>query len=614
MSLVAHTPPNRPKGGLWDVPVVGQLARVGTGVVATIGQIPTDLAGMALKGVGAVAGAMGEKKGQAFYSGAGQAVENVGKAIFEKPEAKQLDTTSGLIGRGIGVLASFLSPTKAVSTLPAVQRFSEGKILKSIDTQVENVLKQTRGVQTKVQLAGQKNIPLKDILTEPVIFRGLKVQDGKVNPDEAITTIQNRIDALMHAKSQMLPEIDRLSPAISKDALLQEAISTIKGQKLPKGESELIAKITSQVNAMPAEFKPSELDAVRAVARKEARDAKGIQKPGDVFTALENAARNLVFKATDNLPKGVDPTGQFARLNDNVKNLIGTSEFLDKTMRGQIMKGGRAGDYIAKIIGAAGGSSHGVIGALAGSEIMGTVAHIIRDNQLGSDVKMKLIENITDDPKILKEAQDFLGKLRTTPQMSLPAPAAGAPRSAIMSGQTIPVAPAGSQMEFPRAMSAVGQQSPGVGGPVVAPSMLQEAPKTLSGDIGNFLSQELEQKIDPTTAWGKAGFATKKDWQGALKDIKGASVGGKEETINKFIGGKIKLKPGKSTAEWKEMLGSNYYKIFKKDAKMSADELATDSGFESENDLMDSIRNEVFNRYNKKSSEAAQIKQSNEEF
>ena len=65
----------------------------------------------------------------------------------------------------------------------------------------------------------------------------------------------------------------------------------------------------------------------------------------------------MVFKATDNLP--IETNGEFAKANNFIKNNLNTIEFLDKTLRGQIVKGGRltklGGRVVGGIVGSAGG-------------------------------------------------------------------------------------------------------------------------------------------------------------------------------------------------------------------------------------------------------------------
>ena len=86
-----------------------------------------------------------------------------------------------------------------------------------------------------------------------------------------------------------------------------------------------------------------EIDQFRATFRQSARDAKGLLKRSSEYATLEKALRDTEFNITDNLQSlGIEKAGEFKSLNNYVKDMINTSEFLNKTLRGQTVKGGRA--------------------------------------------------------------------------------------------------------------------------------------------------------------------------------------------------------------------------------------------------------------------------------
>ena len=292
----------------------------------------------------------------------------------------------------------------------------KGNVQKSLEKDVDNLLTKTKGIISKTQLGQRKNVDYKKIMSEPEVFKGLKVKDGKINPDEAIQVVKNRKDLLLDAKRTLLPEVDRFTPKVAKEVIRQKAIQNIRGKYTPADEKDLIRAINKQVNAMPDEMTATEIDGFRARFRSSARNAQGLQKSSSEYTSLENATRDTVFDITDNLP--FDTNKEYQAINNTIKDLISTEEFLDKTIRGQIVKGGRLTNLLGRGIGAIAGSKFGVLGTLGGSEVGGAVANIITNNQLGSSVKMKLIKEITNDPAILKQATDFLLKTqRYTPPL-----------------------------------------------------------------------------------------------------------------------------------------------------------------------------------------------------
>lgn len=277
-----------------------------------------------------------------------------------------------------------------------------------INNEVDELLKKTKGVLSKTQLAQRKNVDFKSILSDPSIFRGLKVDKNKIVPDEAIEIIKKRKNILLDAKRTLLPEVDRFTPKTSREVVRKKAINNIKDKYSPADEQDIIRAINRQVDALPAEMTATEIDTLRARFRQSARDAKGIQRRDSEYSALENATRDTVFDVTDNLP--FDTKKEYQTINNTIKDLIETEIFLDKTLRGQIVKGGRLSNLAGRTIGAIAGSQGGILGAIGGSEIGGIVANIITNNQLGSSMKMKLVKEVTTDPAIIKAAQDFVSK------------------------------------------------------------------------------------------------------------------------------------------------------------------------------------------------------------
>lgn len=104
----------------------------------------------------------------------------------------------------------------------------------------------------------------------------------------------------------------------------------------------------------------------------------------------------------------------------------------------------------------------------------------------------------------------------------------------------------------------------------------------------------------PQNEWERAGFSTKKEMESAMRDIREYGESQKEQTVRRIIAGKINFKPDPQDAsEWKEILGSRYYRVFKKNAGLSVDAKASELGYGNGEELKDAVSDEVFRRFNK---------------
>lgn len=290
----------------------------------------------------------------------------------------------------------------------------------AVKNETNSLLSATRSVKKASDLATKKGIPLGDILSDPTIFKGIKVEGGKINPAEAVQTLDDRITQLVDAKRSLLPEFDRLVAPQPKEIIRKRAYADIAGKFTPADEKVLKQSIDSQIDALPNELRVSDIDALRAQFRASARDAKGLQKSSSEYSALENAARDTVFDLTDNI--NVPNAAEYKSLNDTIKQWIGAKDFLETSLNGQTIKGGRLQNYVAKGIGAMAGAQSGPLGTILGAEVGGAISNVIVNNQLGSSIKMKLIKELTDDPEIIKKAEQLVEQAKTTNLLMLPAP------------------------------------------------------------------------------------------------------------------------------------------------------------------------------------------------
>ncbi len=393
------------------------------------GALPVAKAG--LKGLIGQGIKQGVKTG--FTSGA---LSGGGEALQENKDLGDVATSaiqSGLVGGTLGGVTGGVLPIggKALNILNPTKR--EATIRKQITNDVSELFTANKALSNAEQLATQKNIPLREMVSDPEVFKGINVENGTIVPDEAVATIADRIDRAMEAKGKLLPEIDNVVSPIPRDVIRQKAKDAIRGTMSPADEQDVLNAIDKQVDALPERLNPSQIDSFRARFRKSARNAKGLQKSDSEYSALENASRDTLFEATDNLP--YDTNKEFPQLNNYIKNLIGTQEFLDKTLRGKKVKGGRLGTYGAKIVGAIAGSHGGILTSIAGSELGGAIANILSNNSLGNSLKMKFISKMTDDPEVLKAVEKLIGKAKDyNPLRTLGLPA---PKAIPMGGKTV---------------------------------------------------------------------------------------------------------------------------------------------------------------------------------
>lgn len=329
--------------------------------------------------------------------------------------------TGGVLGGVGGVVGTALNKNNVVKDM--------------IRNDVDTLLKNGRAMTNATSLVRQKNVPIDEILADPEVFRGLKVENNKIEPDDALAVLDERIDAMMGAKGKLLKEFDRTSMQIPREEVRKRAKAAVT-KLSPADEKILMDSIDAQIDALPESMTLSQLDDFRARFRASARNARGLQKSDNEYAALENAARDTLFDATDNMP--FDTNKEFPALNTEIKNLIVTRDFIDKTLRGRNAPGaGWAREALARLLGGmAGGASHGPIGVILGSEAGRAIANVIANKNLGNSIKMKLIKEMTDEPEVLKAAKELLEKAQDynplTERLALPAP------------QSIQVGPAGS--------------------------------------------------------------------------------------------------------------------------------------------------------------------------
>ncbi len=417
------------------------LGKVGMGAVT---EVLSPLAPV-LKPLGEAIGKGVNKIGDMIgYNKVGQAVAESGAAPYiEKGAAATLDyagiagfiagmkaptatdlaqspIVAGVKATGNAIDSGFQKFTPVTHPIDSLRGYADTYQRANIQSDVSNLLKSTKSLSNKTRDAARTGADFEQILSDPQVFNGLKVENGKINPDLAIAQLDSRIEPLLDAKSSILPKLDSIVPATPKSVIRAKANEFIdRGVNSLKDKAAAKERMEAQLAEYPAEMAPSQIDRLRAEMRGSARDAKGQLKSDSEYAALESAARDTLFDITDNLP--VANAAEYKALNNYIKQMITAKTFLDKTLRSQVVKGGRLNGYSMKIIGAIAGSSHGPLGTLAGQAVGGVVSDILVNNQLGSSFKMSLIRNLTDDPAILAQAEKLLKEVHDVKVPQLPA-------------------------------------------------------------------------------------------------------------------------------------------------------------------------------------------------
>ncbi len=313
---------------------------------------------------------------------------------------------------------------------------ADTKIRQSYGTDIKQLLSSSGGIARKTAELSQKGIDLQKILSDEDVFKGLKVNNKRVEPNDAIDTIDNRIETLYNMKhKKILPVLDRYFK-IDLGALQKGAKDFIEGNPgTVKDKDGILSNMKAQLAAYEAkftredptreagQFKPSEIDQIRADARSSGRDAKQNMKGDSEYAAIETAARDAVFNLTENLP--VEGAENFVHLNDYMRQMISTSDFLNKHIRGASLENPRSRGMVMRFLGTMAGSTNGPLGILVGHGIGGLISDILSNTQLGSSFKMSLLRDLADgNPEILKQV-DALSKELDAMQPKMLPPGSG---------------------------------------------------------------------------------------------------------------------------------------------------------------------------------------------
>lgn len=351
----------------------------------------------------------GKKAGKIGLEAATEGVEQIAKNLPAGETIKE--TVKETLSAPVQKVADILEAKKVAKETKAVTKVQEA---------FDSLITSNKALNNAAKKLESQGSNVTEIIKEPKILEGLKIKDKSIVPDEAIATVDELIDKAMDVKSSILPKVDELTPKISKEKIKEYALRNIE-DLTEADQLDVIKLIDKQLAPLADELLPSTLDQFRAKVRKSARDAKGALKQTNQYTALEKAARDLVFEAADDLP--IDKTGSFAQMSQYIKDLIATKQFLDKTLRAKKVQGGQLTKLFDKTFGAVAGSQAGPLGSVMGAQAAGFLSDILRNNQLGEKLKRDMIEKMFgDDPAALKAALEALEEIKkyNVPELGVP--------------------------------------------------------------------------------------------------------------------------------------------------------------------------------------------------
>lgn len=274
-------------------------------------------------------------------------------------------------------------------------------------------------VNATERMKRDRNTDVVDIISDPTVFEGIKPVDGSLNVDAAIATLRSTTDDLMDANRSMLPRINEYTTPVKREDLRAAAYAKLRGTKNQIANDK--KKIDAELNAYDEYMSLLEVDELRASSRESAK-IKADDK--NIFDAIMEASRDTVFEKSEQVANRIstdESAKVFGSLRTMIKDNLNAIEFLDKTLRGQKVPGGRLGAMFAQGVGAIIGSNGGPLTALIGAKAGDAIARIAMNNRLGGSIRMGLIRKLNDDPAVLKAAQELIKQIDSYNPLSVPA-------------------------------------------------------------------------------------------------------------------------------------------------------------------------------------------------
>lgn len=379
--------------------------------------------------------------------------EDLGRALniaFAKAETGKIKPST-VIPRTIAQVESGIAKTKAIpgqvvlKTKSITGRLPEDIVNKRV-SELENIsenyaqLRKETNFNPERAKESVKRVASTDVLANAVDENGLirtKQPGGAVDEYAAQT--------LDHAENVVRKNLVRLGEKVTPEEVLvrlEDAInrSGLEGSDLKIALNKAKREISGYKLKADADGNiPLEVihDAKIATGKK----VRDFTTPSEIKTyekAIGEALKETVEK---------NSTFNVREVNGEISKYLQDIKFLEQ-LDGKKVKGGKLGKYFARISGniiggAIGTAVGGHIGTAIGSAVGGEVAGRVQGSILSKTLSGKTGYTAPKNPIIEKAVAD-----KNKPQLMLPSPQKGTPRSSVISNTVIPIAPIGAKMEF----------------------------------------------------------------------------------------------------------------------------------------------------------------------
>lgn len=342
-------------GGLNNREVLGSAASTALNVASLGGAL--NIGGKVATGVSTV--------GQAALRGAGQgavsgslfgAAEALTEGEGVVPGAAKGAAMSAALGGAIGAASKYVDDL--VKTTPESRLFETKDAFKTLKKKFnENSVIQGRGDARRVI-----SDPISTI-TKSGVGGQLKVVDGKINTEQARTSLRTMINEL---DDEVTDAVTSSSATTQLSKLKQDVITAIKSNESLKAAG----KVQKTINALDSYFDDFtqsygddlSMDVVSTIRRQMNKQFN--PDTVDVERAIGDSMRKVIYKNVPGAQETLAKEGQ----------MIAADKFLD-ALDGRAVKGGRLGGYFANLLGAIAGSSTNIpvagpiVGALGANKI-----------------------------------------------------------------------------------------------------------------------------------------------------------------------------------------------------------------------------------------------------
>src|SRR5258708_1144413 len=338
----------------------------------------------------------------------------VGQATSRAAEdVGNLSTIAGAVGGSkylTGQATKFMGPRAIASTADALDELFNGT-----KSARNKFAQSTAQGKTPAQFGAENNyIP--------------EIKDGKVNAQSTIQKVVSDAKPFEQVYHDILKEMDRTTPSsdlINLDNLPQRSKLRLQ-RSIARGTGTLPHQLKA-INNLLTNLKQTygetvgrtQLDEIRSGQWHESNSFNPNQPKfmGDVNYQIGKTAKTILADKTSGQPVANKILSRISDHYDYAANL--------KKVDGSAVKGGRLGKYFARTIGAAAGSSGGIVGTVAGATAGDYIASIMQDSTIANPLKRQILNSVPKDSTLYDSAQKAVGQMQYS-QPALPA-GAGSP-------------------------------------------------------------------------------------------------------------------------------------------------------------------------------------------